>query len=240
MLATCPLGTKATAWSTEQAVEYQAKWSSRSIANSRDHANGSNGYSEDPLMKRLELMMVILPVVIAITGLSMCLWTLIRRDQPSKHRDFLWLMSFMASTCWWVFDASATGPSHGKSLSVATWVALLSNYWAYQYRGFRNGRRYVFTSLLGGVIVTAMIAAVAMLASEEKFKGKPPSMKDFARHILTLGPTIVTIWSLMSVYVQSSTEDRPRVQGRSVDNGGDVELAQVAAIPIARVATDSE
>lgn len=193
----CPLSTKVSARSIVQAVEDRPEWSSGSTAVSIDPAHRSSGYSKDPLMERVELMMIILPVVIAIIGLSMCLWTLIRRDQSSKQRDFLWLMSFMASVCWWVFDASARGPSSGKSLSIATWVALLSNYWAYQYRGLRNGRQYVFTSLLGGVFATAIVAAIAMLASSGVSKSRPPSMKDFAGQTLTVGPTIATIWSLL-------------------------------------------
>ena len=59
-----------------------------------------------------------------------------------------------------------------------------------------------------------LVAAVVMLASEDTSLTKPPSMRYFIGLLLTVGPTVATVWCWVVTFVFES------VEGHSEDNPG--------------------
>lgn len=59
-----------------------------------------------------------------------------------------------------------------------------------------------------------LVAAVVMLASEDTSLTKPPSMGYFIGLLLTVGPTVATVWCWIMTFVFES------VEGHSDDGSG--------------------
>lgn len=153
------------------------------------------GSMDDPRSQLHGWITASLSVLIPCLGLAYGVLISTCKEWTFKRQDLLGLMSLMASLCWWVLTATTITPSDGKSSSISTWLALFAVFIAKHRRLFRNGNRYLFTCLLGGLAFTTIIAGIAILMSEDMSRVKPPSMREFVVLALMVGPTVTTVWS---------------------------------------------
>lgn len=188
---------------------------------------------EDPRSQLHGWITAILSVLVICSGFGYSVLISTYREQTFRRQDILGLMSLMASLCWWVVTVTVASPSDGKSGSVSTWIALFAVFIARHRHGLRNRNSYLFTSLLGGIIGTAFVAAVIMLASEDTSRTKPPSMGNFVGLAVTVGPTVATVWCWMAAFAFETVEGQ-RMDTLESETQEVVELAvrTAATVPV--------
>lgn len=173
------------------------------------------------------MVLAVLPPLIILIGLTVSVWNLRATETPSARQDFLWLMTFATSISWWVASATANGPSDGQSISISTWSTLFAVYEAKCYRSLRDSKLHLFISLLGGLIVAMIVGGVATEASGQVYNGNN-AMENFVQHAVTVGPTMVTLWTCCVTFgLRSRGRDLDRPASSIPEAEGDVELGDL-------------
>jgi hypothetical protein len=154
---------------------------------------------------------ITLPISVAILGggVLYIVWIFRLKQQQLDKQDFIWLMTLMTSLSLGALAAITALPNDGSVLSICSWLALYAVYIAKNYRGLRNSNQYLFTSLLGGIAITSTTTMVAMLASKDGSHGMSTSTEAFVRQALTVGPTVITVWSWVVAFVLRKVEQQP-------------------------------
>jgi hypothetical protein len=187
---------------------------------------------DDPRSQLHSWITTILSVLVICFGFgySALISTYKKQEQTFGRQDILDLLTLMSSLCWWVISTTVVSPSDGRSGSISTWLALFAISVAKHRRELRKENAYLFTTLLGGLLVIAIVAAAIMLASEDTSLTKPPSMRDFVGLILMVGPTIATAWYWGVAFVFQRVEDQG-ADDLETDIQGGVELAVRTGTP---------
>ena len=146
-----------------------------------------------------QYMLAILPPLILLGGTVVSAWTLTREKREFERQRFLFLMTFTATVSWWVLAATGHSGENGGPVSISTWLALIAIYTSRNHRGLRNGTSHVFVTFLGGLTLTSLLA-LALLPAKEA------SMEGFIRTSLTVGPSVVTLWSWLAARSQWQLE----------------------------------
>jgi hypothetical protein len=210
-------------------LHYQLKAFSNPAAPSVD-GNTLADTGTEGSMNKTRLWTTIILALAILGGGVIYIFRLFRLTLPPFERhNFPWLMSLMASLSWWAVAATRASPNYGSVLSICTWISLYAIYVAKHYRGLRNGERFVFTSLLGGLIATSVTAAIAMLAWKDPSRDLPASMEDFVRQALIVGPTVTTAWTWIACFTLREIEQQP-----GADPGNDMLPSDQVGTELAR------
>jgi hypothetical protein len=177
-----------------------------------------------------------------ITGLVCSALVLLCREPPSGKNNYLWFMTFMASVLCWVFFAQGKGSGVGRDqenrasaddtrpLALSTWLAFFAVYETYNIRVFNNKTTYLFSSVLGGLVVTSIFAGVLTSAADGHSNGK--TMQIFVANNLVVAPAIVTAWSWLVASIQRGVEEAQHNRSNPSRNLEDGELRSLNTQPV--------
>lgn len=146
-----------------------------------------------------QYMLAISPPLILLGGTVGSAWILTREKRAFERQQFLFLMTFTTSVSWWVLAATGRSGENGGPVSISTWLALIAIYTSRNHRGLRHGTWHVFVTSLGGFALTSLLALALLTAKEA-------SMEGFIRNSLTVGPSVVTVWSWLTARGQWQLE----------------------------------
>lgn len=162
-----------------------------------------------PVVKALDSVyrpiIAITPPLMLFAAFACSAWILTRDKRPFKQQKFLWLMTLTASISWLVLAATPDGPNDdGKSISISTWLALIATCGSRNHRGLCNGNWHILASILGGLVITVLLAALTDVRS----------MEAFVQHALTVGPSVLTAWSFLAAHGQRHFESSAHAADR--------------------------
>jgi len=159
----------------------------------------SQNAAREALRTVFQYALAISPPIIVVGGIAGSAWIVTREKRAFEEQYYHLLMTFTASVSWWTLATLTRTGEQGSIVSISTWLALAAIYTSRNFRGLRNGTWHLFVALLGGLALTSLLALALLPA-------KDASMEGFIRTSLTVGPSVVTLWSWLAARSQWQLE----------------------------------